>query len=69
VFNKVGDGKKTHYFITDEVCSSMLRLEAASDRKRMASLQLYGSASKPDSLQLQHHTFAMKMTLKKLNSH
>jgi hypothetical protein len=69
VYNRVDDGRKTHFFITDQGCTTTNRIESGSSRKRVATLMLYGEPSRPDSLYLQHHTFAMKMTLKKLNSH
>jgi hypothetical protein len=69
VYNMVTDGKKSHYFVTDQNCTEMIRIESGSSRKRVVTLNLFGNPSQPDSLHLQHHTFAMKMTLKKLNSH
>lgn len=68
VYNKVSEGSKSHYFVTEKGCLSLNRIESGSSRKRVTTLKLFGDASEPDSLHLQHHTFAMKMTLKKLTS-
>jgi hypothetical protein len=69
VYYRVDDGKKSQYFVADLACTTMDRIESGSNRKRVATLKVYGNPSQPDSLNLQHHTFAMKMTLKKLTSH
>ncbi len=55
-----------HYFITGQDCASLHRVETGSKRKRMVSLQYFGDKEQPDSIQLQHHTFAMQIKLKKL---
>lgn len=65
---RVKDGRKFHYFIADENCAELDRIESGSSRKRVTTLKRYGDPNQPDSINLQHHTFAMKMTLKKLNS-
>lgn len=63
----VSEKNENHYFITDKDCSSLQRLESASKRKKKLTISLVGSdVQKPDSITLQHHTFAMKINLKKL---
>lgn len=58
---------ENHYFITDQDCGSLHRLESASKRKKKLTILIAGSdVQKPDSITLQHHTFAMKINLKKL---
>lgn len=64
----VSEKRANHYFITDQDCSSLHRLESASRRKKKLTISLAGSdTEKPDSITLQHHTFAMTINLKKLN--
>jgi hypothetical protein len=63
----VSKKNENHYFITDKDCSSLQRLESASKRKKKLTIVLAGlDVQKPDSITLQHHTFAMKINLKKL---
>lgn len=64
----VSEKNENHYFITDKECSSLQRLESASKRKKKLTITMAGNdVQKPDSIVLQHHTFAMKINLKKLN--
>jgi hypothetical protein len=63
----VSQKNEKHYFITDKDCASLQRIESGSGRKRMVSLVLSGDDhQRPDSIQLQHHTFAMQIKLRKL---
>lgn len=64
LFGVTEKGEK-RYFLTGRDCASLHRIEVGSKRKRMVSLQFFGGVQ-PDSIHLQHHTFAMQMTLKKL---
>lgn len=58
---------ENHYFITDKDCASLHRVESGSNRKRMVSLLFFGDdRQQPDSVHLQHHTFAMQIKLRKL---
>lgn len=57
---------KTAYFITDKDCASLQGVESGSERKREVSVVYYGNSQQPDSVALQHHTFAMRIALKKL---
>jgi hypothetical protein len=67
VYYGVREKKETHYFITGQDCASLHRIESGSRRKRKVSLTLFGNdLKKPDSINLQHHTFAMHITLRKL---
>jgi hypothetical protein len=63
----VSEKNENHYFITDRDCGSLHRLESASKRKKKLTIEMVGDdLQKPDSITLQHHTFAMKINLKKL---
>jgi hypothetical protein len=67
VYYGVREKKETHYFITGQDCASLHRIESGSRKKRKVSLVLFGSDLKrPDSINLQHHTFAMHIALRKL---
>jgi hypothetical protein len=55
-----------NYFITPKDCSSVLRLESASRRKKKVTIRQYGQPSAPDSIRIQHNTFAMSIGLRKL---
>lgn len=58
---------ETYYFITDKDCASLLRIESGSDKKRKVTVRSYGrNRQQPDSIHLQHHTFDMKIILKKI---
>lgn len=60
--------KGNYYVVTGQDCAAFKRLEYGSDRKRKLSINLYGlNLQTPDSIALQHHTFAMKINLKKLS--
>lgn len=63
----VSEKNDYHYFITDKDCASLQRLESASKRTKKLTIEMAGAdAQKPDTITLQHHTFAMKINLKKL---
>jgi hypothetical protein len=63
----VSEKNENHYFITGMDCSSLHRLESASKKKKKLTIGMVGSdLQKPDSITLKHHTFAMKINLKKL---
>jgi hypothetical protein len=67
VYFGVHQKKETAYFITGADCASLRRLEIGSRRKPKVTAVLYGSdLTLPDSIVLKHHTFAMAITLKKL---
>jgi hypothetical protein len=57
--------KETSYFITDMDCSTLLRLEIGSARKRKVSITFEGDAANPASAVIRHHTFDMVITLRK----
>lgn len=64
----VSEKNENHYFITGKDCGSLHRLESASKRKKKLTIEMVGNdVQKPDSITLQHHTFAMKINLKKLD--
>jgi hypothetical protein len=59
--------KEKHYFITGKDCASLHRIESGSQRKRKVSLYYGGTDMRdPDSIRLQHHTFAMQIKLVKI---
>ena len=58
--------KETAYFITDPDCSTLLRLERASSRKRLVSITFEGDAKAPEAAVIRHHTFEMVITLRKI---
>jgi hypothetical protein len=59
---------ETDYFITAADCASLQGVESGTKGKRMVSILFYGSDQRqPDSIYLQHHTFAMQMKLRKLD--
>jgi hypothetical protein len=61
------DGKGTFsYFITPKDCSSVIRFESGSKRKKKVTIQRYGKPLAPDSIRIQHNTFAMSIGLRKL---
>jgi hypothetical protein len=63
----VSEKNENHYFITDEDCGSLQRLESGSKRKRKLTISMVGpDRETPDTITLQHHTFAMKINLTKL---
>lgn len=67
IFYGVTQKKETAYFITDKDCASLQRVESGSKRKRKVSIVFRGkNPDQPDSIRLQHHTFAMQIALKKL---
>jgi len=60
--------KETDYFITDKDCTSLLRAEKVSKRKKKVEMRMTGARHlAPDSVHLQHYTFNMQISLKKLN--
>lgn len=57
---------ETLYLFTSEDCKYLKQLETGS-RKRKSSVKYYGTNEQaPDSIFLQHHTFNMTITLRKL---
>ena len=57
--------KGTAYFITDLDCSTLLRLEVGSSRKKKVTITFGGNPNDPVSAVIQHHTFDMVVTLNK----
>jgi hypothetical protein len=67
IFYGVKQKSETAYFITGKDCASLQRVELGSKRKRKVSMRFFGNDQRqPDSIQLQHHTFAMEIILKKI---
>lgn len=60
-------GKERVYYISDQVCSQLLRIETASSRKKKIIVNLAGDGSgMPDSVYLAHQSFEYNITLKKI---
>jgi len=58
---------ESYYFITGKDCAYLHRMERGSDRKRVVSISLPGSAyPTPSQLVLQHHTFDMQIKLNRI---
>jgi len=57
---------ETAYFITTKDCASLRRLEWRAGSKRMVSAQIEGSYPNPDLLTIEHHTFNMQLTLRRI---
>lgn len=67
VYYGVAQKKETAYFITAPDCASLRRLETGSRRKRKVTVERTGSEARlPDSITVRHHTFAMTISLRKL---
>lgn len=62
-------GKEKVFFVTDQPCSMLKRVEVGS-RKPLFSIVTAGSiATEPDSAMIKHHTFNMVINLKKIVHH
>jgi hypothetical protein len=67
IFYALPGKKETDYFITDKECSSLLRIEKASKRKKKTEVKIWnGNQQAPDSVHLKHFTFDMQIGLKKI---
>jgi hypothetical protein len=67
IFYALPGKKETDYFITDKECSSLLRIEKASKRKKKTEVRIWnGNRQAPDSVHLKHFTFDMQIGLKKI---
>jgi hypothetical protein len=61
-------GKDRVYYISDPICSQMLRIETASKKKKKIIVNLTGDGSgMPDSVYLAHQSFEYNITLKKIH--
>lgn len=59
--------KETVFLKTDSNCSSLHSVEVGTPRKRKVTVFFYGpDPAQPDSISLQHHTFAMSMRMRKI---
>lgn len=68
IWYPVHQGKETDYYITDIACSKLLRIEKTGKGKKKVVLHCTGQIeAAPDSVHLQHYTFAMQISLKKVN--
>lgn len=59
--------KETSYFITNNECGSLLRLELGSLRKKKTEVVIKGEHPQdPESIRIKHYNFAMQIELRKL---
>ena len=59
---------ETDYFITNHDCTSFLRAEKTGKGKKKVEMKMSGAPHlAPDSVHLQHYTFNMQISLKKLD--
>jgi hypothetical protein len=67
IFHGYAGKKEINYFVTDKNCSSLLRIEKASRRKKKVEVKLFNVRNNvPDSVAIQHFLFNMQIQLKKL---
>ncbi len=66
IFAGVGQKKEIAYFITDKDCASLQRFEVGSRRKRKVTVVFSGDSAEPDEVEIRHHTFNMRIRLRKL---
>ena len=55
-----------YFLVTDEACADLKRLEIGSRSKQKVTVNFSGNVKRPDRIQVNHHTFAMKMDLTRL---
>ncbi len=62
----VEQNKEKTYFITDKDCASLQRFEVGSGRKRKVTVSFDGETSAPEAVEIRHHTFDLRIRLRKL---
>ncbi len=68
IWHPVHQAKETDYYITDAACNTLLRIEKTGKGKKKVVLHRTGQIeAAPDSVHLQHFTFAMQISLKKVS--
>lgn len=61
------DGKDIYYYITDNNCDSLIRMERGSKRKKVVEAIVLKSADQmPDTIGIKHHNFNFDIQLKRL---
>ena len=67
VYFGVRQKNESYYFITRKDCAYLHRMERGSDRKRVVSIDVTGTAyPTPSQLMLRHHTFDMQIKLNRI---
>jgi hypothetical protein len=67
VYYAFPSGKVTDYIVTNFDCSSLLRVEQGTKRKKKTEAHLfYSNQPAPDSMKVRHFNFNMTLSLKKL---
>ena len=62
----IKQSQSSNYFVTSNDCSVLEGVESGSNRKRKVTINVWGGNKQlPDSIRIQHHTFAMNILLKK----
>ncbi|HRQ49943.1 MAG TPA: hypothetical protein PLR74_05370 [Agriterribacter sp.] len=60
-------GKDFYYYITDSACTTLLRMERGSRKKRVVEAVMQaGDDGMPDSIGIRHHNFSFDIGLKRL---
>ncbi|MFT3946242.1 MAG: hypothetical protein QM763_04640 [Agriterribacter sp.] len=61
------DGKDIYYYVTNNACDSLIRMERGSKRKKVVEAFMKpGADSMPDSIGIKHHNFNFDIQLKRL---
>lgn len=61
------DGKDIYYYITDNNCDSIIRMERGSKRKKVVeAIVKQGADHMPDTIGIKHHNFNFDIQLKRL---
>ncbi len=60
-------GTETNWYITNQECSKLLRIESATKKKKKVAVELFGyGPSLPDSVFINHPGFKFNITLNKI---
>ncbi|MCC6288252.1 MAG: hypothetical protein IT249_10240 [Chitinophagaceae bacterium] len=67
VYHVFPDGKDIYYYITNNACDSLIRMERGSKRKKVVEAFIKpGADNIPDSIGIKHHNFNFDIQLKRL---
>jgi hypothetical protein len=66
IFFGVQHKNETAYFVTDENCADLKRMEFGSDHKRKFFIVQKGEGTHPEEVTIRHDLFAMVIDLKKI---
>lgn len=62
-------GKEKAFFVTDQSCSILKRMEVGSKKPLFSIITSGSTMMEPDSATIKHHTFNMVINLKKITRH